>query len=77
MKKRVLLTMVAILGAWACAQGERDAAAEGEEVGDTLTTQERDSVMSELPIPGISGIRDARRATDAARERAEAHDTIH
>jgi len=75
MKKRLTITAVAMLGIWACGQGT----GEGEDAkspGDTLTTQERDSVMATLPIPGIGGIGAARRAADKAAKRAEAHDTI-
>ena len=77
MKRRLIITAVAALGIWACGQGA-DTEAEGaaEEAADTMTTAERDSVMSELPIPGIGGIRNAREAAGAARERAEAHDSI-
>ena len=75
MKRRLLITAVAALGVWACGQGG-DAEGAAEEEADTLTTAERDSVMSELPIPGIGGVQGARQAAEAARERAEAHDTI-
>jgi len=78
MKRRLLLTTVLMLGIGACGQGA-DGAAEGGEAqpADTLTTQQRDSAMAELPIPGIGGIGAARRAAEAAEKRAEAHDTIH
>ena len=76
MKKRLTIVAVALLGIWACGQGTGEGADEAETPTDTLTTQERDSVMAELPIPGIRGIGAARRAADAAAERAEAHDTI-
>ena len=75
MKKRLTIAAVAMLGIWACGQGTEEGA-EAETPTDTLTTQERDSIMAELPIPGIGGIGAARRAADAASERAEAHDTI-
>ena len=77
MKSRVIIATVAALGVWACGQGagaDGEGAAESQE--DTLTTAERDSVMSELPIPGIGGIQGARSAAEAARERAEVHDSI-
>jgi hypothetical protein len=76
MHKRSLIAVVAVLGLWACGQGESEASAEGEPPTDTLTTEQRDSVMSELPIPGIGGVGAARRAVDAAEERAAAHDSI-
>jgi hypothetical protein len=76
MKKRLTIVAVALLGIWTCGQGTEEGAGEAETPTDTLTTQERDSIMAELPIPGIGGIGAARRASDAAAERAEAHDTI-
>jgi len=76
MKIRLLLTAVAMLGVWACGQGTEDGAANAENAADTLTTEQRDSVMATLPIPGIRGIGAARRAAGAAADRAEAHDSI-
>lgn len=76
MKKRLTIITVALLAIWACGQGTEEGAGETETPTDTLTTQERDSIMAELPIPGIGGIGAARRAADAAAERAESHDTI-
>lgn len=75
MKKRLIITAVAMLGIWACGQGTEEGA-DAETPADTLTTEQRDSVMATLPIPGIGGIGAARRAAGAAEERAEAHDTI-
>jgi hypothetical protein len=74
MKKRLTFVAVAMLGIWACGQGEGDAASEAP--ADTLTRQQRDSVLAEMPIPGIGGIQRARQATDAAAERAAGHDSI-
>jgi len=77
MKSRLIIATVAALGVWACGTGadaDGEGAAEVEQ--DTLTTAERDSVISELPIPGIGGISGARNAAEAAQERAEAHDSI-
>ena len=76
MKKRLLFAAVAMLGIWACGQGTDDGTGDAETPADTLTTAQRDSVMATLPIPGIGGIGAARRAANAAAERAEAHDTI-
>ena len=76
MKRRLLFIAVALLGVWACGQGTEDGAADAEDPADTLTTEQRDSVMATLPIPGIGGIGAARRAANAAAERAEAHDSI-
>ena len=76
MKKRLLFIAVAMLGIWACGQDTGEGTADAETPADTLTTEQRDSVMATLPIPGIGGIGAARRAAGAAAERAEAHDTI-
>jgi hypothetical protein len=75
MKKRLMITAVAMLGVWACGQGTEEGA-DAKSPGDTLTTEQRDSVMATLPIPGIGGIGAARRAAAVAEARAEAHDTI-
>ncbi len=44
---------------------------------DTLTRAQKDSILSESPLPGARGVGTALEAAEAARERAEAHDTIH
>jgi len=78
MNTRLIITVVA-LGLSACGPSAGDGAGAGsaQQPADTLTTAERDSVMAEMPIPGIGGIRDARKAVEATKKRAEAHDTIH
>ncbi len=76
MKRRLLFATVTMLGISACGQGAGEGTADAGTPADTLTTEQRDSVMATLPIPGIGGIGAARRAAGAAAERAEAHDTI-
>jgi hypothetical protein len=72
--KRLLIVMVALLGVWACGadEGGSDAAA----ATDTLTRRQKDSIVSNLPIPGASGISGALEAVDRANARVEQHDTI-
>jgi hypothetical protein len=52
----------------------------GEESGqldpDTLTRRQKDSLLSTLPVPGAGAVGKALEAADAARARAEQHDTI-
>lgn len=43
---------------------------------DTLTRREKDSIISTLPVPGAGAVGRALEASDAARARAEQHDTI-
>ncbi len=43
---------------------------------DTLTRRQKDSIVSEMPLPGAGAVGRAMDAADAARARAQAHDTI-
>ena len=43
---------------------------------DTLSRRQKDSILSTLPVPGAGAVGKALDAADAARARAEAHDTI-
>ncbi|MEQ9398887.1 MAG: hypothetical protein RJQ04_06920 [Longimicrobiales bacterium] len=43
---------------------------------DTLTRAQKDSIVSELPIPGSRGVGAAMQARDRANARTERHDTI-
>lgn len=70
--KRLVIVAVAVLGVWACAQGE----SASDMAADTLTRREKDSLLSTAPIPGASKIGDAQRAADRLNARTEAHDTI-
>jgi len=72
--KTFLVVMVALVGVWACGAGEggSDAAA----ATDTLTRRQKDSIVSNLPIPGAHGIAGAMEAVDRANARVEQHDTI-
>jgi len=72
--KRRLLVAAAMLGVWACGQGAKPEAVTVDR--DTLTRRQKDSIVSTLPIPGASRIRDAQKAVDQTAERARRHDTI-
>ena len=75
MRYRMLIAAVAAVGVFACGDAEQEQG-DATPPADTLTTEQRDSAMAELPIPGIGGIGAARRAVDAAEERAAQHDSI-
>lgn len=42
---------------------------------DTLTRDQRDSIIGESVLPGAGGVQGARRARDQANARTERHDT--
>lgn len=69
---RSLMVTAALLGVWACGQGESSAANDA----DTLTRRQRDSIIATMPIPGSRGVGRALDAQDASRERAAALDSI-
>ncbi len=43
---------------------------------DTLTRDQRDSIVGESSLPGAGGVQGARRARDRANARTERHDTL-
>ena len=57
----------------ACSGGDGGGA---DNPADTLTRRQKDSLISEMPIPGARGVGKAMDAMDDARARAEQHDTI-
>lgn len=73
--KRALLTVVAVLGVWACGRSAETSAAAANDA-DTLTRRQKDSIISEMPLPGAGGVGKAMRAVDQANEKVERHDTI-
>lgn len=75
MKKRTVILALVAAALWSCGGEEGQETADAQ-AADTMTTAERDSAMAELPIPGISGIRDARKAAEKAQERADLLDSI-
>ena len=70
--KRVLVAAVAVLSVGACGQSAGDA----QTAVDTLTRRQKDSLISEMPLPGAGAVGRALDAQDLARERAEALDSI-
>lgn len=62
------LTLILLTG---CGRG-----GESGSPSDTLTQRQRDSIAGTLPIPGAGAIRKALDASDAAKARAERHDTL-
>jgi hypothetical protein len=61
------------IGPLGCAGGEEN----GNRVDPgTLTQRQKDSILSTLPVPGAGAVGKALDAVDAARARAERHDTI-
>jgi hypothetical protein len=71
--KRALLVGVALLALGACGKGSEPP---GAAAADTLTRQQKDSIVAKLPIPGASGVGAAQRARDAANARVQQHDTM-
>jgi len=71
--KRLLLT--ALLGGTVAACGG-SRSAEARTAVDTLTRRQKDSLVSTMPIPGASRIRDAQKAADAQRERNALLDSL-
>jgi hypothetical protein len=70
-----VLILVVLTGlAWGCSRG---ADTGSQAAQDTLTRRQKDSIVSTLPVPGAGAVGKALDAADAARARAEMHDTIH
>jgi hypothetical protein len=72
MLKRGCIVAVAVLSMWACG----DSAGDAQTAADTLTRRQRDSLISEMPIPGAGAVGRALDAQDLARERARQLDSI-
>ena len=70
---RAALVGFFLIGVVACTGG---GGGEDQSAQDTLTRREKDSIISTLPIPGAGAVGKALEASDAARARAERHDTI-
>lgn len=70
--KRLWVVAAAVSTVWACGESAGDY----EASVDTLTRRQKDSLISEMPIPGANAVGRALDAQDRARERAEALDSI-
>jgi hypothetical protein len=76
MKPRARITVVGILSLALLGMGE--CGGDGDATGaDTLTRRQRDSLVSELPVPGAGGVRGAMDAADAIEARNAQLDTMH
>jgi hypothetical protein len=67
--RRILLVVVVALLAACSEQG-------GADMTNARTEAERDSLIGESSLPGAQGVKAARRAADAAEERAATLDSI-
>lgn len=70
--KRLLIAAAAMLSVAACGESAGDA----QTAVDTLTRRQKDSLISEMPLPGAGVVGRALEVQDRARERAEALDSI-
>ena len=70
---RMLLVGTFALALHACGGSGDEASASA---ADTLSRAQKDSIVSQLPIPGARGVGAAMQARDAANARTEGHDTI-
>jgi hypothetical protein len=68
-----LVLGIATLAAGCPAGGE---SADAEQAVETMTRQQKDSVIAESRLPGARGVRGALDASDAAARRAAEHDSI-
>ena len=70
---RMCLRAIPLLALMGCSGGGQGG---GSLPGDTLTQRQKDSIVSTLPVPGAEAVGRALDAADAARKRAQEHDTI-
>ena len=75
MKRRLMVaaTVASLTGLLACG-GSSDTP--GAAAADTLSRDQKDSIVAKLPIPGAGGVGAAQRARDAANARVQQHDTV-
>ncbi|MFQ5538190.1 MAG: hypothetical protein ACE5GJ_12160 [Gemmatimonadota bacterium] len=72
--KRLLLALTAALAAAACGQSADSSAS--QQAADTLTRRQKDSIISEMPLPGAGGVGRALDAVEKANGRAARHDSM-
>jgi hypothetical protein len=70
--KRGLIAAVAMLAVGACGEGTGDA----QTAVDTLTRRQKDSLISEMPVPGAGVVGRALDVQDLTRQRANELDSI-
>jgi hypothetical protein len=76
MNTRLLIALVALSFAAACSRPDSESAARDALMSDTLTQDQRDSILGESGIPGAAGVRSARQASDSAAARNARIDSI-
>ena len=74
--KRRLMVAATVAGLFALAACGQSSDTPGAAAADTLTRAQKDSIVSNLPIPGAGGVGAAMRARDAANAKVQQHDTI-
>ena len=70
--KRGLVVAAAVLSVWACGESTGDA----QTAVDTLTRRQKDSLISEMPVPGAGVVGRALDMQDLTRQRAAEMDSI-
>ena len=76
MRTRLLIVTALLLSSTACSRADTDSPARDALSSDTLTQDQRDSILGESGIPGAAGVRSARRAADSAAARNARIDSI-
>jgi len=70
--RKAIIALAAAAAVWACGSEGSDA----QTAVDTLTRRQKDSLISEMPLPGAGAVGRALDAQDLARQRAEMLDSI-
>ena len=68
-RARAVVAVALLLSLGACSGADTDSPARDALTSDTLTRDQRDSILGESGIPGAAGVRSARRAADSAEAR--------
>lgn len=74
--RRIILAASAALAVGAVSACARGGDEQARTAVDTLTRRQKDSLVSTMPLPGASRIRDAQKAADVQRERNALLDSI-
>ncbi len=75
--KKLLLVLACLTAVVGCSDRDSEAGPAAEVVpADSLTRQQRDSVIGASRLPGAGGVRGALEASDAAASRAATHDSL-
>lgn len=76
MRRILPIAALALLAACSGADGGADTMEADSVQADSLTQRQRDSIIGESRLPGAGAVRRALEASDAAAERAAAHDSL-